>query len=74
MKRDTINLGSAEHAFLTAITVAKQQSTRSFELRAAPALAKLYQSTTRPGGTQRASSVLCGFSRTLEFRQIEEAP
>ena len=38
----------AEEAFLTAIAVAKQQGTRSFELRAALPLAKLYQSTERP--------------------------
>ena len=42
------NPAPAEEAFLTAIAVAKQQGTRSFQLRAALALAKLYQSTGRP--------------------------
>jgi hypothetical protein len=37
----------AEEAFLTAIVVAKQQATRSFELRAALCLAKLYCSMGR---------------------------
>ena len=46
--RDPANPAPAEEAFLTAIAVAKQQGTRSFELRAALALAKLYQSTGRP--------------------------
>ena len=48
LKRDPANPAPAEDAFLTAIAVAKQQGTRSFELRAALALAKLYQSTARP--------------------------
>jgi class 3 adenylate cyclase/predicted ATPase len=42
LKRDPSNAAPAEDAFLTAIAVAKQQGTRSFELRAALALAKLY--------------------------------
>ena len=48
LKRDPANPAPAEDAFLTAIAVAKQQATRSFELRAALSLAKLYQSTGRP--------------------------
>ena len=48
LKRDPASPAPAEEAFLTAIAVAKQQGTRSFELRAAPSLAKLYQSTGRP--------------------------
>ena len=47
LKRDPANPAPAEDAFLTAIAVAKQQTTRSFELRAALSLAKLYQSTGR---------------------------
>ena len=48
LKRDPANPAPAEEAFQTAIAVAKQQGTRSFELRAALSLAKLYQSTGRP--------------------------
>jgi predicted ATPase len=47
LKQNSANSAPAEDAFLTAIAVAKQQGTRSFELRAALALAKLYQSTGR---------------------------
>src|SRR5208283_490915 len=47
LKRDPANPAQAEQAFLTAIAVAKQQATRSFELRAAFSLARLYQSTRR---------------------------
>ncbi len=48
LKRDAASSAHAEEAFLTAVTVAKQQATRSFEVRAALALAKLYRSTGRP--------------------------
>ncbi len=48
LKRDPANPAAAEDAFLTAIAVAKHQGTRSFELRAALSLAKLYQSSARP--------------------------
>jgi predicted ATPase len=40
LKRDPPNPAPAEEAFLTAIAVAKQQGTRSFELRAALSLAE----------------------------------
>ena len=53
LKRDPANPAPAEEAFLTAIAVAKQQGTRSFELRAALSLAKLYQSTARPAERAR---------------------
>ena len=48
LKRDPANPVPAEEALLTAIAIAKQQATRSFELRAALSLARLYQSTGRP--------------------------
>ena len=41
LQRDPASLAPAEEAFQTAIAVAKQQATRSFELRAALSLAKL---------------------------------
>ncbi len=43
LERDPSNTVLAEEAFLTAIAVAKEQKARSFELRAALSLAKLYQ-------------------------------
>jgi predicted ATPase len=48
LRRDTSDPAPAEEALRSAIGVAKQQGARSFELRAALALAKLYQSTARP--------------------------
>ena len=52
LNRDPTNPTPAEEAFLTAIAVAKRQSTRSFGLRAAFSLARLYQSTGRPAEAQ----------------------
>lgn len=64
----------AETGLLTAIAVAQQQKARSFELRAALALAKLYQSTGRPAYAHDAlGPALEGFAPTPEFPEIEEA-
>ena len=74
LKRDPANSAPAEEAFLTAIAVAKQQGTRSFELRAALALAKLYQSTARPADAYAVlAPALEGFAPTSEFPEIGEA-
>ena len=74
LKRDPASPAPAEEAFQTAIAVAKQQSTRSFELRAALALAKLCQSTGHPADAQAVlAPALDGFARTSQFPEIEEA-
>ena len=71
---DPVNPAPAEKAFLTAIAVAKQQGTRSFELRAALSLAKLYQSTCRPAEAHAVlAPALEGFSGTPEMPEIAEA-
>jgi ATP/maltotriose-dependent transcriptional regulator MalT len=65
---------AAEEASRTGIAVAQQQKTRSFKLRAALSLAKLYQSTGRPLEAHAAlAPALEGFSPTPEFPEIEEA-
>ena len=48
LERDPASPAPAEEVFRTAVAIARQQAARSFELRAALALAKLYQSTGRP--------------------------
>jgi predicted ATPase len=74
LKRDPANKAPAEDAFLTAIATAQQQKGRSFELRAALSLAKLYHSTDRPVDAHAVlASALKGFSPTPEFREIAEA-
>jgi tetratricopeptide (TPR) repeat protein len=73
LKRNPANTAPAEDAFLTAIAIA-QQKARSFELRAALSLAKLYQSTDRPADAHAVlASALKGFSPTPELPEIEEA-
>jgi len=74
LKRDPANPAPAEEAFLTAIAVAQQQKAQSFELRAALALAKLYQSANRAADAHAVlAPALEGFSRTPEFPEIAEA-
>ncbi len=74
LRRDSANPAPGEDAFLTAIAVAKQQATRSFELRGALSLAKLYQSTARPADAHAVlAPALEGFSPTPEMPQIAEA-
>jgi hypothetical protein len=74
LKRDPADPAPAEEALLTAIAISKQQSTRSFELRAALSLARLYQSTGRPvDGHAVLAPALEGFAPTPEMPEIAEA-
>ncbi len=74
LKHDPATPAPAEEAFLTAIAIAQQQKARSFELRAALSLAKLYQSTGRAADAHAVlAPALEGFSPTPEFAEIEEA-
>jgi hypothetical protein len=74
LQRDPANPAPAEDALLTAMAVAKQQATRSFELRAALALAKLYRATARPADAHAVlAPALEGFPPTPEMPEIAEA-
>ena len=74
LKRDPANPAPAEEAYLTAIAVAKQQATRSFELRAALSVAKLFRSTGRPADAHAVlAPALEGFAPTPEMPEIAEA-
>ena len=74
LKRDPTNPAPAEEAYRTAIVIAKQQAARSFELRAALSLAKLYRSTGRPADAHAALALaLEGFAPTPEMPEIAEA-
>jgi predicted ATPase len=74
LQRDPAIAAPAKDAFLTGIAIAQQQKARSFELRAALSLAKLYRSTNRPADAHAAlASALKGFSPTPEFPEIAEA-
>ena len=74
LKRDPANTAPAEEAFLTAIAVAQQQKAKSFALRAALSLAKLYQSTNRAADAHAVlAPALEGFVPTPEMPEIGEA-
>ena len=74
LERDPANSAPAEGALLTAIAVAKRQGTRSFGLRAALPLAKLYRSTGRPVDAHAVlAPALEGFAPTPEMPEIAEA-
>jgi predicted ATPase len=74
LKRDPTTPAPAEEALQAAIAVAKRQGSRSFELRAALAFAKLYQSTGRPIEAHAVlAPALEGFSPTPEMPEIAEA-
>jgi class 3 adenylate cyclase/predicted ATPase len=73
-KRDPANTAPAEESFLNAIAIAQQQKAKSFELRAALSLAKLYQSTGRPADAYATiAPALENLSPTPEFPEIGEA-
>jgi predicted ATPase len=74
LKRDPTDWKLSEEEFLAAIAVAQQQKARSFELRAALDLARLYSSTSRSADAH-ALLVLAleGFSPTPELAEIAEA-
>jgi predicted ATPase len=72
-KRDPANTGPTEEAFLTAIAIVQRQKARSFELRAALSLAKLYQSTNRAADAHVVlAPTLERFASTPEFPDVAE--
>jgi TolB-like protein/class 3 adenylate cyclase/predicted ATPase len=74
LKRDPTNTVAAEQALQTAVRIAQSQKARSFELRAALALAKLYRAA---GRDVEALAVLApaaeGFPPTQQFPELAEA-
>ena len=71
---DPENTAPAEEAFCSAIDIAQRQETKSLELRAALALAKLYQASNRTADAQAVlGPAIENFSPTSEFPEIQEA-
>jgi predicted ATPase len=74
LKRDPANTAAAERSLQAAIAIAQSQKARSFELRAALALAKLYRAANRDA---EAHAVLApaveGFPPTRQFPELTEA-
>jgi len=74
LRRESADVGMVEAAFTRAAKIAQHQQTRTFELRAALSLAKLYHSRDRPADAHAVlASALDGFSPTPECLEIAEA-
>jgi predicted ATPase len=68
------NLDAAETAFTRAIEIARSQQTRTFELRAVLALAKLYQATARgEAACELLAPAVAGFTEGPELPEVEQA-
>jgi predicted ATPase len=74
LKRDPANTAAAEQSLQAAIAIAQSQRARSFELRTALSLAKLYRAANRDA---EAHAVLApaveGFPPTRQFPELAEA-
>jgi predicted ATPase len=72
LQRDPANTAAAEQSLDAAIAVAQSQKARSFELRAALALAKLYRAANRDAHAVLAPAVE-GFPPTRQFPELPGA-
>jgi predicted ATPase len=74
LKRDPANMVPAEKTFLTAIAVAQQQKARSFELRAAMSLARLWRDQGRPQQARELLAPVYGwFTDGFDTSDLKEA-
>jgi predicted ATPase len=74
LKRQPPDAGTAEAAFARAIEIARSQQARTFELRAALSLAKLYQSTGRgEAARELLAPAVAGFTEGAELPEVEQA-
>jgi predicted ATPase len=74
LKRDPADTAAAEQSLQAAIAIAQSQKARSFELRAALPLAKLYRSTGRDAEAHATlAPAVEGFPSTEQFPELTEA-
>jgi len=74
LKRDPADTASAQQALQTAIAIAQHQQARSFELRAALALAKLYRAANHGADVHAVlAPAVEGFPPTQQFPELTEA-
>ena len=74
LKRDPANTAAAEQSLQAAIAIAQSQKARSFELRAALALAKLYRAANRHSDAHALlAPAVDGFPPTRQFPELAEA-
>jgi predicted ATPase len=74
LQRDPANTAAAEQSLQAAIAIAQSQKARSFELRAALALAKLYRAANRDADAHAVlAPAVEGFPPTRQFSELTEA-
>jgi predicted ATPase len=74
LKRDQADTASVEQALQTAIATAQRQQARSFELRAALTLAKLYRAANRDADAHAVlTPAVEDFPPTQQFPELTEA-
>jgi predicted ATPase len=74
LKRDPADAAAAEPSLQAAIAIARSQRARSFELRAALSLAKLYLAANRDADAHTVlASAVEGFPPTRHFPELAEA-
>jgi predicted ATPase len=74
LKRERASTASAEEAFRTAITIAQHQKARSFELRAAMSLARLWRDRGKVREARELLAPVYGwFTEGFDTRDLKEA-
>jgi predicted ATPase/DNA-binding winged helix-turn-helix (wHTH) protein len=74
LKRDPADTAAAEQSLQAAIAIAQHQQARSFELRAALALAKLYRAANRGADAHAVlAPAVEGFPPTRQFPELTQA-
>jgi predicted ATPase len=74
LKHDPADTAAAEQSLQTAIAIAQSQKARSFELRAALSLAKLYRAANRDADAHAVlAPAVEGFPPTQQFPELAEA-
>jgi class 3 adenylate cyclase/tetratricopeptide (TPR) repeat protein len=74
LRRDPPNAYGAEDAFNRALEIARSQQTRTFEIRGAVGLARLYSTTGRVGAAfELLAPILVDFDAGQDLPEIEEA-
>src|SRR5262249_40200148 len=74
LKRDPADTAAAEQSLQTAITIAQSQKARSFDLRAALPLPKLYRSINRDADAHAVlAPAVEDFPPTRQFPELTEA-
>jgi predicted ATPase len=74
LKRDPANTAPAEEAFLTSMGIAQQQKAKSFELRAATSLARLWRDQGKRDKARDLLAPVYGwFTEGFDTRDLKEA-